>query len=263
MTANNTGSESSYRAHAKGVFAMDKDTGFWLIHSIPKFAQPAEKKYEYPDSGRDNGQTALCISIKTKDEGADIVKQLKHSEPNIYTNVDTDSVLAVLPEFKDLGKRAFKTPDDKSVETITSKGKTDFISFARNKKAATKDEDLYANMVAKELGQDLIVETWRRGAGTPLTSDCKSDKKVSNVNEMKITFAAGSSQPDSGVWPYARDHSKWAMSQDPKKPFVCIGDINRMKSQFKRGGGTVCLENKDVWTVFRDAVHDIETCNKQ
>lgn len=254
-----SGRESSYWAHAKGVFALDKDTGFWLIHSVPKFAQPPSKKYEYPDTGKDNGQTALCISLKTKDEGHDMVKQLKHLTPNIYSNFETPEVLSIIPEFKDLGEKKYNTEEEKSVETITSRGKVDFVSFARNKKAAA-DGDLYSVMVAPDLKQDLIVETWRRGAGAPLDSNCKDKFQVSNVNQMMIKFAKGSDLTDSGVWPYARDHSKWAMSQDKKNPFVCIGDINRMKSQFKRGGGTVCVKNPDIWQVFRDAVADIEAC---
>ena len=239
---------------------MDKTSGFWLIHSIPKFARAPTGKYEYPDTGMDNGQTALCISIKTDKEGKDMVNQLKHLTPNIYSSFETDEVLATLPEFKDLGAKKYKTPEEKSVGEITSSsGDTNFISFARSKVAAA-DGDLYSVMVAPHLKNSLIVETWRRGAGTPLESNCKDNFKVSNVNEMLINFSSDSPLKDSGVWPYARDHSKWAMSQDPKSPYVCIGDINRMKSQFKRGGGTVCVKDAAIWKVFREAVHDIEAC---
>lgn len=227
---------------------------------MPKFAKAPTGKYEYPDTGKDNGQTALCISIKTDKEGKDMVNQLKHLTPNIYSNYETEEVLAKLPEFKDLGAKKYKTPEEQSVGEITSSsGKTNFISFARSKVAAAEG-DLYSVMVAPYLKSSLIVETWRRGAGEPLDSSCKDKLQVSNVNEMMINFAKGSPLPDSGVWPYARDHSKWAMSQNPKDPYVCIGDINRMKSQFKRGGGTVCVKDASIWKVFRDAVHEIEAC---
>jgi hypothetical protein len=43
-----------------------------------------------------------------------------------------------------------------------------------------------------------------------------------------------------------QDHSKWAIadasSGSPPRPFVCIGGINRMTSQFTRGGSTFCVE---------------------
>lgn len=244
---------------------MDKSSGFWLIHSIPKFARTPTAQYQYPDTGKDNGQTALCISIKTEKEGADIVKQLKHLTPNIYSHMETAEVLNKIPEFEDLGNKKFtkKGETQESVgEITTASGATNFISFARSKLAAAAG-DLYSIMVAPHLKNNLIVETWRRGAGTPLDSNCKDKFQVSNVNEMLINFSKDSPLPNSGVWPYARDHSKWAMSQDPKSPFVCIGDINRMKSQFKRAGGTVCVNDADIWKVFREAVHDMEACKRK
>lgn len=190
------------------------------------------------------------------------MKQLKHLTPNVYTSVVTDEVLKKIPDFTDLGAKKFKTDDNESVEEITtSSGKTDFLSFARNKKAAAVG-DLYSKLVAPHLKVPMIVETWRRGAGGPLDSNCKDKLTVTNVKEMKINFANGKVK-DSGVWPYIRDHSKWGMSADPKSPFVCIGDINRMESQKKRGGGTVCVKNPDLWKVFSEAVHDTEACKKQ
>ena len=48
--------------------------------------------------------------------------------------------------------------------------------------------------------------------------------------------------------------------QVPFEKWTCIGDVNRMKSQFKRGGGTVCLQNDDVWKAFRDSIDEIEPC---
>jgi len=255
------GKDSSTWAHAKGVFALDKESGFWLIHSIPKFARPPQDKYEYPDSGQNNGQTALCISIKTDAEGADMVKQLKHLTPNIYSHFETQEVLQKLPDFKDLGAKKYKTATEESVGEITSAGKVNFLSFARTKKAAAAG-DLYSVMVAPYLKAPLAVETWRRGAGGPLASNCKDKYSVSNVNEMKINFSKDSAVSDSGVWPYIRDHAKWAISQDKMAPYVCIGDINRMESQFKRGGGTVCIKDPHVWTVFSQAIHETEACKK-
>ncbi|RWS25137.1 hypothetical protein B4U80_04718 [Leptotrombidium deliense] len=35
-------------------------------------------------------------------------------------------------------------------------------------------------------------------------------------------------------WLSTQDHAKWAVSESEKSPFVCISDINRMESQFKR-----------------------------
>ena len=40
--------------HSKGVLAFEDvtQTGFWLVHSVPRFPQIVEQGYGYPDSGR-------------------------------------------------------------------------------------------------------------------------------------------------------------------------------------------------------------------
>jgi deoxyribonuclease-2 len=40
--------------HSKGVLAFEENTqtGFWLVHSVPRFPQTIEQGYGYPDSGR-------------------------------------------------------------------------------------------------------------------------------------------------------------------------------------------------------------------
>jgi hypothetical protein len=45
--------------------------------------------------------------------------------------------------------------------------------------------------------------------------------------------------------------------------YVCIGDINRMDTQRKRAGGTVCFDNVFAWKAFTGIVKDIETCKDE
>ena len=51
-------------------------------------------------------------------------------------------------------------------------------------------------------------------------------------------------------YPDTHDHSKWAISADAKHPWVLILDLNRMKSQFKRGGGGICIKHPGLWQAF-------------
>lgn len=46
-----------------GVIAFDGNTGFWLIHSIPNFADL--ESYKYPDNALVNGQSILCVTFRT------------------------------------------------------------------------------------------------------------------------------------------------------------------------------------------------------
>ncbi|CAG2174345.1 unnamed protein product, partial [Oppiella nova] len=39
-------------------------------------------------------------------------------------------------------------------------------------------------------------------------------------------------------------------------------DINRMKSQFKRGGGGMCISSDKVWHIFMKSIEQIEGCQK-
>lgn len=51
--------------HSKGVLVADKNAGFWLVHSVPKFPQlPYQNNsYSYPKTGIRYGQSFLCISM--------------------------------------------------------------------------------------------------------------------------------------------------------------------------------------------------------
>ena len=59
------GSKSFHRGHTKGDLAFDDNTGFWLVHSLPKFPPPATEGYTYPHNGLTYGQTFLCVSYHT------------------------------------------------------------------------------------------------------------------------------------------------------------------------------------------------------
>ena len=98
-----------------------------------------------------------------------------------------------------------------------------------------------------------MVETWPNGPGK-MPSRCAGPFIVENVDEMEF--------PDleDDDFKTTRDHSKWAISLDRKRPYVCIGDINRMDTQRKRGGGTACFSSPWVWRTFKKSVKSIEAC---
>jgi deoxyribonuclease-2 len=94
-------------------------------------------------------------------------------------------------------------------------------------------------------------ETWRRGQVLP-TLNAESDGveyDAINVLGMKV----GTTE-----FIYTQDHAKIGVSTNSKHPYVCVGDINRMESQRKRGGGTVCIEQKYIWSALDKSIVEVE-----
>ncbi|XP_072176526.1 plancitoxin-1-like [Diadema setosum] len=243
--ASPNGTESLHKGHTKGDVAFDQKSGFWLIHSVPKFPNSSDQSYMWPSNAEIFGQSMLCISMKTS-EFVKVAKQFLYNNPRVY---DANIPQSFLPKFHDLvsvteGHHVESAPWNSSV-VLTSTSGQDFTSYA---KFVNFGEDLYSYWVAPALGDDMYAETWR--GSTKLPSFCTGVYKVENVEN--ITF--------DGVlsFKYTKDHSKWAISEHKK--WTCIGDINRTESQFKRQGGTVCFNIPAVWTAFNTLIANFSRC---
>jgi deoxyribonuclease-2 len=86
------------------------------------------------------------------------------------------------------------------------------------------------------------VETWIRGKiPPPLDSDGihkTFDVKYIDLSPLGVPY----------TWPETHDHAKWGITVD--SDWVCVGDINRMVSQEKRGGGTIAFRNQKLWAAL-------------
>lgn len=242
-------------AHAKGLVATDDAHGFWLIHSVPHFASDEEThKYEYPSTGGRYGQTALCISFKISEVNK-VIEQLLYMEPKIYSMKVSPDLEKHSTNVMDLKNSKWITGGHNSnINNIVSTAGVSFTSFSKNSKA---DVDLYANIVAPTLKTSLYVETWRKNPGTPLPSECNLSFHVENVHQVSPKFT---NSAETAAFVYTDDHSKWALSQTSTHPYICIGDINRMHSQYKRGGGTTCFQSPTVWDSFKQWITETEKC---
>ncbi|RWS18701.1 Deoxyribonuclease-2-like protein [Leptotrombidium deliense] len=140
---------------------------------------------------------------------------------------------------------------------MSSIKKTELVMFAKNGESTF---DLYKTKIAPFIKSDLFVESWRRGNGIPLSSNCHSKYKLINVQYVKLKFE--NKYVGNVLWKYSEDHSKWLISEDSEKAFICIVDLNRMLSQNKRGGGAVCIRDASIWKLFHDSIAAIETCIK-
>lgn len=58
------------KGHSKGTVVADKSSGFWLVHSVPKFPQlpyQNNNSYTYPKTGIKYGQSFLCMSMTAEE----------------------------------------------------------------------------------------------------------------------------------------------------------------------------------------------------
>ncbi len=220
--------------HTKGVLAFDtaSRTALWLLHSWPKYADP--HAYEMPTPIY--GQTFLCISLDM-DTASKIAGQMaNHQEPQVYlprvpASLDKGDALYLLTQT--LNPNA---TGDADVIDCTSRGGLEFKVIAKNRKWG---KDFWNDLVGPTLGADMDVETWIRGK-IPPTLDSDGIHKTFDVKYIDLS-ALGV----PWAWPESHDHAKWGITTD--SAWICIGDINRMISQEKRGGGTIAFQDQKLW----------------
>jgi deoxyribonuclease-2 len=243
-----SGKERLNHGHTKGDMCFDKTSGFWLVHSVPKFPPQVSDGYSYPDSGTVFGQTFLCVTYGYQQFNV-IGGQLLYNYPQIYDhNLPTDFIADNANVDKVMkGSRVESAPWNKSVRLLSAQ-KQEFISFA---KFSNYQRDLYDAWVAPYLASELDVETWQNGRAA-LPSNCSTKYHVLNVKKLNVS---------GEYFKNSKDHAKWAITSAGN--WICIGDINRESTQFHRPGGTVCSELPRVHSAFRNSVVSTEKCNQR
>ena len=237
MPADANRTDNSSFGHTKGVIAFDTatKTGFWLLHSWPKFADAKAKEMPTPIYG----QTNLCISLDI-DTASRIAAQMAiHQTPQVYLPKIPASLKKTDPLFLLTQNLNSDAPGDSNVLECKSRGGLAFKVIAKNKKW---NKDFWNELVGPTLKADMDVETWIRGKIPPvLDSDGihkTFDVKFIDLSPLGVPW----------TWPETHDHAKWGITTD--SDWVCVGDINRMVSQEKRGGGTIAFQDKNLWSAL-------------
>jgi deoxyribonuclease-2 len=219
--------------HTKGVITFDtaSKTAFWLLHSWPKFADPDAPEDPTPKYG----QTYLCISLDIDTASKIAAQMADHQEPQTYfcrpaDLPHTDPLFILTQPLKP------KPPADADVLELQSRGGMAFKVIAKNRQW---DKDFWNGLVGPTLKEDMDVETWIRGPIPPIADTDgvhkTFDVKYINMGPLGTHWA----------WPETHDHAKWGITVH--SDWVCVGDINRMISQRKRGGGTIAFQNETLW----------------
>lgn len=237
MPADAKRSDSSSFGHTKGVLAFDtaSKTGLWLLHSWPKFADPKASDMPTPIYG----QTFLCLSLDIATANKIAEQMANHQEPQVYLPRLPASLSKSDPLYLLSQKLNTRAPGDSEVIECKSRGGLAFKVIAKNRNWG---KDFWKDLVGPTLKSDMDVESWIRGK-IPPTLDSDGIHKTFDVKYIDLS--------PLGVpwtWPETHDHAKWGISVD--SDWVCVGDINRMVSQEKRGGGTIAFQDQRLWAAL-------------
>ncbi|XP_065306341.1 deoxyribonuclease-2-alpha-like [Dermacentor albipictus] len=268
------GARVDSHGHTKGVILFDEQQGVWLVHSVPEFPGSLHSgRYVFPDTGREYGQTALCVTFPTSQLDT-IATHLRLQHPDIYDSYAPQSLLAAHPPLALLLQKSFiRTQPWLLTSKLTTQGNATFVSFAKH---AHYEQDVYEAAVGVALQTDVLASTWRNGRGGKLPPACNGAGGPRVLDVLQMRFDEASSNA-SLAFDNTEDHSKWAVSLPGKKwahdkeqaperaenddaGYVCVGSLNRMQSQLRRGGETLCFRNAMLHGLLLNSVVSHDTC---
>jgi len=245
-------SESNYSfsyGHTKGFFAFDSQgDGFLLIHSVPAFPVGPSMSSTYLGLGGNAytyAQSFLCLSVSANTLNAVSYKYLLN-RPHLYDTLFPTSLEPTYGNISNLVKGKYVTAKLCASQILTTDANTEFQLFSKTEEW---NNDLYSACVAPTLQSDLWTETWIRGSAEG--PKCPASG-YDTLDIQGLNFGNGFN------WSETNDHSKWAIAVN--QSMLCIGDINRMTTQYSRGGGTACLSNSVLFEAFQKAVSDTDSC---
>jgi deoxyribonuclease-2 len=236
--------------HTKGYFAFDTNgDGFLLIHSIPAFPLGPSDSPTYLGLGGNAwtyAQSLLCLSVSAETLNAVSYKYLLN-RPNLYDTLFPSSLQPTYGNISKLVNGDYTTAKLCASEVLQTQGGVEFQLFGKTEQW---NNDLYSECVAPAYESDLWTETWIRGSAEG--PSCPTSG-YDTLDIQGLDFGNGFN------WSETNDHSKWAIATN--KTTVCIGDINRMTTQYSRGGGTACLANPVLFEAFQTAVTGTDSCS--
>lgn len=243
----NGGQPEETPGHTKGYAAVANDgSAFLVIHSIPKFPTGPGNESSYvgmePNAWM-YGQSVLCLTLNDTTL-AGILVQAQLNAPQVYDWVALNQNSPATTAIVALGTGVVNTAPSCDHTLYETQGGAPFTYFAKSKQW---NNELYSACVASHFVTPLLVETWIRGSATG--PSCNGAEQVLDIQDLNY---------DGFLLNEYNDHSKWAVSTTDS--IVCIGDINRMTTQFGRGGGTVCIESAPIASFFRSSITQTNSC---
>lgn len=247
------GQKSFDHGHTKGTVLFDESNIVYLIHSTPHFPFNDTVGYGFPDKGIHYGQNFFCVTLPIS-ELSKLLYQIRMMWPFVYNHKIEQQLYQKHKNLDDIIKGVplpeGSNPHSK-IETLSLTDGTKLDAFNKN---GTFGADIYDALISPSFDppMSLYTETWQNGH-SKLQSNCTENYFVKNI--VYVEFY--------GIhlhYKETMDHSKWAISADDKYHYICFGGVNRMSSQFKRGGGMFCFFNDILWKFMISGVINTADC---
>jgi hypothetical protein len=226
--ASKIGSTHHTKGHCKGIVAWSNTRISWLIHSVPNFPHTFDGTNisELELGEIIYGQSFQYIEIKFSEQDLlNILTQLTIMNANIFEKSTKEDI--IMP----LISNTFKTHKLIALSnTITHIAKSPHFHI-----------DIYSEFIASHYPFDWYFETWIRGHQIVETN---SMIPVDDIKKLKF---------ENILWKESQDHSKWGTTLN--SDYYWVGDLNRMTSQFQRGGGGFICKNKDIAIAFSKLIY--------
>ena len=213
-------------AHAKGLVAWNDVKISWLCHSVPEFPSVFNgENGEISDIDQSElvyGQSFQYVEIPYhNDKLCDIMNQLYIMEVNIV---------------EEKNHLTFPKRKNNAINTLILSDTVTHIA-----KSPKHQIDIYSQFIVIQYPHLWKVETWVRGhlIESEIPISLRRVRDIKKINYKDVCYNE------------SQDHSKWAVSDSS---FYCVGDLNRMTSQYNRGGGGFICDNKDISHSLRELI---------
>jgi deoxyribonuclease-2 len=244
-------SASDSKAHSKGSLIYNAQSGRFLTHSLPRFPRRTDDNVIIPDLPENAGiyaQHFLCISLNGIEAG-NIINDLDIISPSIVYQHGLKDLVGYNTETVDrlLSGNTNRKRSTNVSRTISSKNGFEFDLFGKSNLIT----DLpFEKLIPEIYESNVYVETWNKPQLIPIV--CNTKFKVMNIKELKFSEFSYNT---------FKEHSKWAVLES--KPVSCVSDLNRIESQRKRGGFTICIRYEKLAKIFRSGIVGYEKCANQ
>ena len=225
------GIQKTSKGHCKGIIAWNKSKISWLCHSTPNFPKYFDgcNISELEKGEHIYGQSYQYIEVHYSDNLLNsIIQQITIMEANIYIE-KYDNCTDI---HKNILSIRYNTNTNYNIKVDFNKIylSDKIIHIAKSSK---NNIDIYSDYIAKKYNSIWYIETWMRGLHIEDCEERKTHHLIKDISNLKY---------NSYKYNEKQDHSKWGAT----KNMYWVGDLNRMTSQFRRGGGGFLIKNSDI-----------------